>query len=86
MPTTATFLVESAVLERFTAEQLDAVLGRDDAGPMLAVVAASGNPFLIALDHHRVWYRYHHLFGDVLRGRLRDTRPRPLPRVGQARS
>lgn len=72
---TATFLVESAVLGRFTAEQLDTVLGRDDAGPMLAVVAASGNPFLIALDHHRVWYRYHHLFGDVLRGRLRDTDP-----------
>ncbi|WNG88913.1 LuxR C-terminal-related transcriptional regulator [Mycobacterium sp. ITM-2016-00317] len=72
---TATFQVESAVLGRFTAEQLDTVLGRDDAGHMLAVLADSGNPFLVALDHPRVWYRYHHLFGDVLRGRLRDTAP-----------
>ncbi|WP_349268706.1 helix-turn-helix transcriptional regulator [Mycolicibacterium parafortuitum] len=72
---TATFLTESAVLERFTAEQLDAVLERDDSAHMLAVLSGLGNPFLIAVDHHRVWYRYHHLFGDVLRARLRDTAP-----------
>lgn len=72
---TATFLVESAVLGRFTAEQLDAVLGRDDSVRVLATLSGSGNPFLITLDHHRIWHRYHHLFGDVLRARLRDTAP-----------
>jgi LuxR family maltose regulon positive regulatory protein len=72
---TATFLVEPAVLDRFTAEQLDTVLGRDDSARMLEMLYGSGNPFLIAIDHHRVWYRYHHLFGDVLRGRLRDLAP-----------
>lgn len=72
---TATFLVESAVLGRFTAEQLDTVLGRDDSARMLATLTGSGNPFLIATDHQRIWYRYHHLFGDVLRVRLRLTAP-----------
>lgn len=67
----ASFLVESAVLERFTAEQLDAVLGRHDSARILESMAATGNPFLIALDYRHRWYRYHHLFGDVLRDRLR---------------
>jgi LuxR family maltose regulon positive regulatory protein len=67
----ATFLVESAVLDRFNAEQLDAVLGRHDSARILESMATTGNPFLIALDYQHRWYRYHHLFGDVLRDRLR---------------
>lgn len=69
----ATFLIESAVLDRFSAEQLDVVLNRSDSAQMLESVAATGNPFLIALDHRHCWYRYHHLFGDVLRERLRTS-------------
>lgn len=72
---TATFLVESAVLDRFTTEQLDAVLERRDSACMLERLAVSGNPFLVSLDQQRLWYRYHHLFGDVLRGRLRANTP-----------
>lgn len=72
---TATFLLESAVLDRFNAEQLDTVLGRADCARMLDAMAASGNPFLICLDSQHGSYRYHHLFGDVLRGRLRDVEP-----------
>lgn len=72
---TADFLVESSVLERFCAEQLDAVLGRDDSAQMLAKLSRSGNLFLISLDQQRVWFRYHRLFGDVLRTRLRTTAP-----------
>ncbi|PRC53258.1 LuxR family transcriptional regulator, partial [Mycobacterium sp. ITM-2017-0098] len=72
---TATFLVESAVLDRFTTEQLDALLGRHDSARLLGLLTSSGNPFLVSLDHQRVWYRYHHLFGDVLRGRLRASAP-----------
>lgn len=71
----ATFLVESAVLDRFCAEQLDAVLDRNDSAHMLDCMSSTGNPFLIALDPRRCWYRYHHLFGDVLRERLRTADP-----------
>jgi len=35
-----------------------------------------GNLFLVPLDDRRRWYRYHHLFADVLRARLLDERPR----------
>ncbi|MGE2736498.1 AAA family ATPase [Mycolicibacterium vaccae] len=71
----ATFLTESAVLEGFSAEQLDVVLGRDDSGRMLDRLVRSGNLFLVSLDREHRLYRYHHLFGDVLRSRLRDTAP-----------
>ncbi|MDY6999460.1 MAG: AAA family ATPase, partial [Actinomycetota bacterium] len=71
----ATFLTETAVLQRFRAEQLDAVLGREDSARMLESLSVSGNLFLVALDSHRCWYRYHRLFGDVLRTRLRVTAP-----------
>ena len=72
---TVTFLVESSVLDRFNAEQLDEVLERDDSSRMLAKLSKSGNLFLVSLDQHRIWYRYHRLFGDVLRTRLRAVRP-----------
>lgn len=68
---TAEFLVESAVLGRFTAEHLDTVLGRSNSAQLLEKLSDSGNPFLISLDQQRIWYRYHHLFRDVLRDRLR---------------
>lgn len=70
---TAAFLLESAVLDRFTAEHLDSVLGRANSAQMLEKLSDSGNPFLISLDHQRIWFRYHHLFRDVLRGRLQAT-------------
>ncbi|MEZ0342910.1 AAA family ATPase [Mycobacterium sp. pV006] len=71
----ATFLTESAVLETFTAEQLDAVLGRADSARMLELLVRSGNLFLVSLDREHRSYRYHHLFADVLRNRLRDMSP-----------
>lgn len=72
---TATFLLESSVLERFRADQLDEVLGRDDSARALASLLASGNPFLIPLDDNRGWYRYHRLFGDALRATCRASCP-----------
>ena len=70
---TATFLMESSVLDRFCAAQLDEIMERDDCAQMLDKVLASGNVFLISLDAERVWYRYHRLFGDLLRARQRDS-------------
>ncbi|BDY26513.1 HTH-type transcriptional regulator MalT [Mycolicibacterium mageritense] len=74
-PATATFLMESAVLDRFCAEELNELLHRDDSATMLDAIVRSGNLFLISLDDQGVWYRYHRLFGDLLRGRLRDRDP-----------
>ena len=59
------FLVRTSVLARFTPDLCDAVLGREDSAAVLADLAHS-NMFLVALDARGEWYRYHHLFGEVL--------------------
>lgn len=74
-PGTATFLMESAVLDRFCADELDALLGHTDSAAMLDAITRSGNIFLVSLDSQGIWYRYHRLFGDLLRARLRDRDP-----------
>ena len=48
--------------------------GQDDAKATLEELDRS-NLFLVPLDDRRTWYRYHHLFGDVLRARLLDEQP-----------
>jgi LuxR family maltose regulon positive regulatory protein len=64
-PKTRDFLLRTSVLGRFTPELCDAVLGRQDSSTVLAELARS-NMFLVALDARGEWYRYHHLFGEVL--------------------
>ncbi len=67
------FLLRTSVLARFTPELCDAVLGREDSAAVLAELARS-NMFLVALDARGEWYRYHHLFGEVLQLELgRET-------------
>jgi ATP/maltotriose-dependent transcriptional regulator MalT len=63
---TRDFLLRTAVLDRFTPEMCDAVLGRSDAAAVLADLVRS-NMFLVSLDAGGEWYRYHHLFGELLR-------------------
>ena len=53
------------MLGRFTPDLCDAVLGREDSAAVLAELARS-NMFLVALDANGEWYRYHHLFGELL--------------------
>lgn len=65
------FLLDTAGLERFSAELCDEVLSRSDSRAMLAEVQAR-NLFLSGLDRSRTWFRYHHLFADYLRGRSRE--------------
>jgi len=74
-PAVESFLVESAVLDHFTADDLNSVLQRDDSADMLSAVHASGNVFLVSLDAQSVEYRYHRLFADLLRARLRNRDP-----------
>ena len=59
------FLVQTSVLGRFTPELCDAVLGREDSAVVLSELARS-NMFLVVLDARAQWYRYHHLFGELL--------------------
>ena len=64
-PDARDFLQRTSVLGRFTPELCDAVLGREDSAVVLAEFARS-NMFLVALDAREQWYRYHHLFGELL--------------------
>ena len=68
------FLLRSSVLERLTGSLCDAVVGRDDSTEMLLRLERA-NLFLVALDDQRSWFRYHHLFADVLRARLLAEQP-----------
>ena len=69
-----TFLLQTSILSRLTAPLCAAVTGQDGAKPMLELLERA-NLFLVPLDDRRVWYRYHHLFADVLRARLLDEHP-----------
>ncbi len=68
------FLLQSAVLDRLTGPLCDAVTGRGDGSDML-VALERANMFIVALDDRREWYRYHHLFADVLRARMLSEQP-----------
>jgi LuxR family maltose regulon positive regulatory protein len=59
------FLLGTSVLDRFSADLCDAILGTDDAASILNDLERS-NLFLVALDAHGGWYRYHHLFRELL--------------------
>ncbi len=68
------FLLATAVLDQLRGDLCDAVTGRADAGAVLETLERE-NLFVIPLDDERRWYRYHHLFADVLRARLTAQSP-----------
>jgi len=68
------FLLETAITDRFTGALCDAVTGRSGGKAMLETLDRA-NLFLVPLDDRRLWYRYHHLFADVLRARMLDEQP-----------
>jgi LuxR family maltose regulon positive regulatory protein len=69
-----TFLLETSVLERLSGELCDAVTGRSGSQAMLHHIEQAGL-FLVPLDEVRGWWRYHHLFADLLRARLEEEQP-----------
>ena len=71
------FLVRTSVLARFTPALCDAVLDREGSVAVLANLAHS-NMFLVSLDARGEWYRYHHLFGEVLQLELGREAAREL--------
>lgn len=73
------FLLQTAILDRMCGPLCDAVLGLTDGGQPVGAASYSGrllaeleqaNLFLVPLDPQRSWYRYSHLFADVLRAQL----------------
>ena len=82
---TRQFLLHTAVLDRLTGPLCDALTGRDDGRRTLETLERA-NMFLVPLDDRRGWYRYHHLFADVLRARLLDERPELAPALHRAAS
>jgi LuxR family transcriptional regulator, maltose regulon positive regulatory protein len=63
------FLLATSVLDRMCAPLCDAVLGEPNSQRVLEELERA-NLFLVPLDDERVWFRYHHLFAQVLRARL----------------
>jgi len=68
------FLLQTSILDRLTGSLCDAVTGSDGGRPVLELLDRS-NLFVVPLDDSRHWYRYHHLFADVLRTHLLEERP-----------
>lgn len=71
-------MVEAAVLHRLSGPLLDAVTGSDDGAKWLADLAAR-NQLVIRLDTNGQWYRYHHLFRDLLLLEASRSFPERLP-------
>ena len=63
------FLLKTSVLEKFTAPLCDAVTGRTDSRALLPALERA-NLLLVPLDESRQWFRYEHLFSDLLRHQL----------------
>lgn len=72
------FLLRSAILQRLSAPLCNAVLETRNSQAMLERLEAA-NLFVVSLDERREWYRYHHLFADLLRHRLNQSQPELLP-------
>jgi LuxR family maltose regulon positive regulatory protein len=68
------FLLRTSILDRMSGPLCDAVSGQDGGKATLEALDR-GNLFVVPLDDRRQWYRYHHLFADVLRAHLVDEQP-----------
>lgn len=72
------FLLCTSVLDRLSGDLCDAVTASTGGRARLEALDRA-NLFLVALDDRRQWYRYHHLFADVLRAHLEADRPGDVP-------
>ena len=63
------FLLQTSILEKFSASLCNAILNRNDSQLVIEQLEKN-NLFVIPLDSERKWYRYHHLFADLLKQRL----------------
>ena len=71
-------LLRTSLLDRVNGELADLLTGRPGSERILLDLE-DANAFVEALDPERTWFRYHHLFGDLLRLELRRTLPAEVP-------
>ena len=76
----ARFLLETSILNRLSGPLCDAVTGQAGGSARLEALERA-NLFLVPLDDRRRWYRYHHLFADVLQAHLHDEEPDIVPEL-----
>ena len=68
------FLIQTSVLNRLSGPLCDALTGASGSQGMLENLEKR-NLFIVPLDDERSWYRYHHLFADLLQSRLNQSGP-----------
>src|SRR5271156_840277 len=77
------FLLETSVLDQLSGPLCDAVTRQPGSQALLEALERA-NLFLVALDEVRGWWRYHHLFADLLLVRLAQERPGRMPELHRA--
>ena len=75
------FLLQTSILDRLSAPLCEAVTGCVDSQTLLQTFERA-NLFIVPLDQSRTWYRYHHLFSDLLRHRLRTAKAQSHQKTG----
>jgi LuxR family maltose regulon positive regulatory protein len=73
-------LLRTSLLDRVNGELAD-LLGESSGSERILLELEDANAFVSSLDPERTWFRYHHLFGDLLRLQLRRWHPEELPRL-----
>lgn len=74
------FLLQTSILDRLCGPLCDAVTGEVNGSETLETFERS-NLFVIPLDDRRRWYRYHHLFAEVLQARLMEQQPEKVSQL-----
>ena len=72
------FLLQTSILDRLSGPLCDAVTDQEGSKGMLEALERA-NLFVVPLDNMRQWYRYHHLFADVLRAHSMEEQPDRVP-------
>lgn len=72
------FLLQTSILDRLSGPLCDAITGQEESNALLEALER-GNLFVVPLDDKRRWFRYHHLFADVLQARLTVEQPGHAP-------
>ncbi len=73
-PELRAFMLATSVVDRLSGPLCDAMTNRNDSARLLAQLERN-NAFLVPLDGRRTWFRYHHLFGEMLRDELSRQAP-----------
>ena len=79
-PAEATFLTRTSILDTMSGPLCDATLGATGSGHALEKLEGQ-NLLVMPLDHRREWYRYHHLFRELLSTELRRREPELVPEL-----